>query len=86
MKTFKISSRTNTGGASRHIVKQIQEASGIELHSIGPVATYRAVRAAAKATEIMESKGVSLICIPELTQVIIDGREQTGIRIVVRKG
>lgn len=87
MKQFKISSQTNQGGAARHIINKIQEDGAIELRAVGPHATYRAIRAAAKANEIMfKDTGYSLICIPEFTPVIIDGREQTGIRILVRKG
>lgn len=83
MKQFKISSRTNQGGAAIHIVKQIQEDGAVELLAIGPQATYRAVRAAAKAREMLAE---DLVCSPEFMTKTIDGEERTGIRLIVRKG
>jgi len=83
MNVFKISSRTNQGGAAVHIFKQIQEDGAVELQAIGPQATYRAIRAAAKATEIASSQGDNLFLIPEFMPVVIDGRGGLGIKLSV---
>jgi stage V sporulation protein S len=56
-----------------------------ELQAIGAGATNQAIKAIAIARTFVQTADMDLVCIPEFTDVEIDGKVRTAMRLVVER-
>ena len=63
----------------------MRERSAAELQAIGAGATNQAIKAIAIARSYLQPSGIDLVCIPEFTDVEIEGNMRTAIRLLVER-
>lgn len=85
MEVLKISSKSNPNSVAGAIAAQIKENRKSELQAIGAGALNQAVKAVAIARGFVAPAGVNLVCIPAFIEVDVEGRDSTGIKLIVRE-
>jgi stage V sporulation protein S len=82
---LKVSAQSNPNAVAGALAGVLRERAGAELQAIGAGATNQAVKAIAIARSYLEPSGIDLVCIPEFTDVTIDGKERTAIRLIIER-
>ncbi len=83
MDILKISSKSNPNSIAGALAGVIREKGSVEMHAIGAGALNQAIKAVAISRGYMAPSGIDLICIPAFTDLTIDGRERTAIKLIV---
>lgn len=83
MDVLKVSTNSNPNSVAGAIAGLIKEKGKAEVQVIGAGAINQAMKAIAIARGFVAPSGIDLICIPAFTDVIIDGDERTGIKLLV---
>ena len=83
MDVLKISSKSNPNSVAGAIAGLVKEENRAEMQAIGAGALNQAVKAVAIARGFVAPSGVDLICVPAFAEVIVEGEERTGIRLIV---
>lgn len=83
MENLKISSKSSPNAIAGAIAGTIKEQKRAELKAIGAGALNQAIKGIAIARGFVAPLGIDLICIPAFDEVIIDGEEKTGIKLIV---
>jgi stage V sporulation protein S len=63
----------------------LRERATAELQAIGAGATNQAVKAIAIARSYLSASAIDLVCVPQFTDVEIDGNVRTAIRLLVER-
>ncbi|MDY0018771.1 MAG: stage V sporulation protein S [Anaerolineae bacterium] len=71
---------TSVAGAIAGIVREQGEA---DVQAIGAGAVNQAVKAIAIARGYLELDGIDVVCVPTFSEVIIDSKERTAVRMKV---
>ena len=74
---------TSVAGANAGIVR---ERGRVDVQAIGAGAVNQAVKAIAIARGYLELDNIEIACIPSFTEVLIDGKERTAMRLAVESG
>lgn len=82
---LKVSAQSNPNSVAGALAGVLRERAGVELQAIGAGATNQAVKAIAIARSYLETSGIDLVCIPEFTDVTIEGKERTAMRLIVER-
>lgn len=85
IEVLKVSSSTNpkkTAGAISSILKRDPE---VHVHTIGAAALNQAIKAIIIARGMLAISGLDLNIVPAFTQIMIDDKEKTGIKLVVQR-
>ncbi len=82
---LKVSAQSNPNSVAGALAGVLREKPGAELQAIGAGATNQAVKAIAIARSYLQPSGIDLVCIPEFTDVEIDGNVRTAIRLLVER-
>jgi len=61
----------------------IRSQGRVEVHAIGAAAVNQAIKAVAISRGYVRPAGLDLVCIPSFVDLSLDGRERTGIRLLV---
>ncbi len=61
----------------------IRSQSRVEVHAIGAGAVNQAIKAIAISRGYVAPGGLDLVCIPSFIDLLLDGQERTGIRLLV---
>jgi stage V sporulation protein S len=80
---IKVSAESRTTAVAGAIAGIVREQKHAEVQAIGAGAVNQAVKACAIARGYLEGDGLNVICIPSFTEVTIDGKERTALRILV---
>lgn len=80
---IKVSAESRTTAVAGAIAGIVREQKHAEVQAIGAGAVNQAVKACAIARGYLEGDGLNVICIPSFTEVQIDGKERTALRILV---
>ena len=83
MDIIKVSARSRSTAVAGAIAGVIRERSHAEVQAIGAGAVNQAVKAVAIARGFLTLDGIDVICIPAFTEVEIEGKERTAIRLTV---
>ncbi len=83
MDILKISSKSNPNSIAGALAGVIREKGIVEMHAIGAGALNQAIKAIAISRGYMAPSGVDLICVPAFTDLTIEGRERTAIKLIV---
>lgn len=80
---IKVSAESRTTAVAGAIAGIMREQKHAEVQAIGAGAVNQAIKACAIARGYLEGDGLNIVCIPSFTQVTIEGKERTAIRILV---
>ncbi len=80
---IKVSAESRTTAVAGAIAGIVREQKHAEVQAIGAGAVNQAVKACAIARGYLEGDGLNVICIPSFTEVTIEGKERTALRILV---
>lgn len=83
MDIIKVSAQSRTTAVAGAIAGIIREQKHAEVQAIGAGAVNQALKACAIARGYLQGDNIDVVCIPSFTEVVIDGKERTAIRIQV---
>ncbi|GAC1405871.1 MAG: stage V sporulation protein S [Candidatus Velthaea sp.] len=82
---LKVSAQSNPNSVAGALAGVLRERPAAELQAIGAGATNQAVKAIAIARSYLHGGGIDLVCVPEFTDVEIEGNVRTAIRLLVER-
>ena len=82
---LKVSAQSNPNSVAGALAGVLREKPTAELQAIGAGATNQAVKAIAIARSYLHPSALDLVCVPEFTDVEIDGNVRTAIRLLVQR-
>ena len=82
---LKVSAHSNPNSVAGALAGVLREKPTAELQAIGAGAINQAVKAVAIARSYLHAGGLDLWCVPEFTDVVIDGNARTAIRLLVER-
>ena len=80
---IKVSAQSRSTSVAGAIAGVVREHGRAELQAIGAGAVNQAVKAVIIARSYLALYGIDIICIPVFTEVFMEGKERTAIRLVV---
>jgi len=83
MDIIKVAARSRSTAVAGAIAGLVRERSQAEVQAIGAGAVNQAVKAVAIARGFLALDGIDVICIPAFTEVDIEGKERTAIKLTV---
>ncbi|MDH4138839.1 MAG: stage V sporulation protein S [Anaerolineae bacterium] len=83
MDIIKVAARSRSTAVAGAIAGVVRERSQAEVQAIGAGAVNQAVKAVAIARGFLALDGIDVICIPAFTEVDIEGKERTAIKLTV---
>jgi stage V sporulation protein S len=82
---LKVSAHSSPNSVAGALAGVLREKPNAELQAIGAGATNQAVKAIAIARSYLEASGFDIVCVPQFTDVEIDGNVRTAIRLLVER-
>jgi stage V sporulation protein S len=82
---LKVSAHSNPNSVAGALAGVMRENAAAELQAIGAGAINQAVKAIAIARSYLRDGGIDLVCVPEFTDVEIDGNVRTAIRLLIER-
>ena len=86
MTLIKVSATSRTSAVAGAIAGVVREHHRAEVQAIGAGAVNQAMKALILATGYLRLDGIHVSCVPEFTDVTIDDKERTAIKLVVEPG
>jgi stage V sporulation protein S len=83
MDIIKVAASSRSTAVAGAIAGVIREHKHAEVQAIGAGAVNQAVKATAIARGYLQLDGIDVICIPMLTEIMIDDQERTAVKLVV---
>jgi stage V sporulation protein S len=83
MAVLKVSSRSNPNAVAGAFAGVVRDEGAAEVHVVGAGALNQAIKAVAIARGFLLEQGIDLVCVPSFTEIDIDGRKRTAIRLAV---
>ena len=80
---IKVSAKSRSTAVAGAIAAVMREHRYAEVQAIGAGAVNQAVKALVLATGYLKGDGISIICIPEFAEVMIEDKVRTAIKLVV---
>lgn len=78
-----MSSQSNPNAVAGAFAGVVREHGRAEVHVVGAGALNQAMKAVAIARNYLQPTGIDLVCVPEFTEIEIDGAVRTALRLVV---
>lgn len=85
MTLLKVSKTSKPKSVAGAIAGILREEGKVDVQAIGAGAVNQAVKAIAVAKSIVLTNGEKLICVPNFTEVMIDGENRSAIRFEIEK-
>ena len=86
MNLIKVSSTSRTSAVAGAIAGIVREQHRAEIQAIGAGAVNQAVKALIIATGYLREDGIHVDCVPEFTDVAIEDKVRTAIKLIVEPG
>jgi stage V sporulation protein S len=83
MDIIKVAARSRSTAVAGAIAGLVRERGRAEVQAIGAGAVNQAVKAVAIAKGFLALDGIDVICIPAFTEVDIEGKKRTAIKLTV---
>lgn len=83
MNVLKASSKSNPNKVAGALANVIRERGSAELQAIGAVALNQSLKAIAIARGFVEPSGVDLVCVPAFTDILIENKERTAMKLII---
>jgi stage V sporulation protein S len=80
---IKVSSQSRSTSVAGAIAGTIRDTGRAEVQAIGASAVNQALKAITIARSYLALDGIDIICIPLITEVSIEDKERTAVRLVV---
>lgn len=82
---LKIAAHSRSSAVAGAIAGIIRDGGVAEVQSIGAGATNQAVKAIAIARAYLRDEEIDLICTPMFINLVVEGAERTGLRLLVER-
>ena len=86
MDLVRVAANSRSTSVAGAIAGIIRERGRVDVQAIGAGAVNQAVKAIAIARGYLELDDIQIACIPEFSEVLIDGKERTAMRLAVESG
>ncbi len=86
MDLVKVAANSRSTSVAGAIAGIVRERGRVDVQAIGAGAVNQAVKAIAIARGYLELDNIEIACIPSFTEVLIDGKERTAMRLAVESG
>jgi stage V sporulation protein S len=86
MDLVRVAANSRSTSVAGAIAGIIRERGRVDVQAIGAGAVNQAVKAIAIARGYLELDNIQIACIPEFSEVLIDGKERTALRLAVESG
>jgi len=86
MDLVKVAANSRSTSVAGAIAGIVRERGRVDVQAIGAGAVNQAVKAIAIARGYLELDNIEITCIPSFTEVLIDGKERTAMRLAVESG
>lgn len=83
MEILKVSSKSNPSKVAGAIANIYREKENVEIQTVGAGALNQAIKAVSIARGYLSPGGINLVCIPAFTDIEIDGKEKTAIKLIL---
>ena len=83
MDILKVSSKSNPNSVAGALAGVLRASGSAEMQAVGAGALNQAVKAVAIARGFVAPHGIDLICIPDFTDIEIDGVQRTAMKLIV---
>ena len=83
MEILKVSSKSNPSKVAGAIANIFREKGSLEVQTVGAGALNQAVKAVGVARGYLSPSGINLVCIQAFTDIEIDGKEKTAIKLIL---
>jgi len=83
MGIIKVAASSRSTSVAGAIAGIIREQGETDVQAIGAGAVNQAVKAVAIARGYLELDGIEVVCIPAFSEVLIEGKERTAVRLTV---
>jgi stage V sporulation protein S len=82
----KVAANSRSTSVAGAIAGIIREKGRVDVQAIGAGAVNQAIKAIAIARGYLEMDHIDIVCIPEFSEVSIDGKERTAMKLAVESG
>ncbi len=86
MDLVKVAANSRSTSVAGAIAGIVREKGRVDVQAIGAGAVNQAIKAIAIARSYLELDNIQIVCVPSFSEVIIDGKERTAIRLSVESG
>ena len=86
MDLVRVAASSRTTSVAGAIAGIVREQGRVDVQAIGAGAVNQAVKAIAIARGYLELDDIQIACVPEFSEVLIDGKERTAMRLAVESG
>ena len=83
MTIIRVAARSRPAAVAGAIAKSVRERGQAEARAIGAKAVNQAIKAVIVARRYLMLDGIDAICLPEFTEVEIEGQKRTAIKFIV---
>ncbi len=83
MNIIKVASSSRSTAVAGAIAGIVREQGRVDVQAIGAGAVNQAVKAIAIARGYLDLDGINVFCVPSFSEVLIDGKERTAVRLAV---
>ena len=83
MNMIRVAASSRSTAVAGAIAGIVRERGQVDVQAIGAGAVNQAVKAVAIARGYLELDGIDVVCIPAFSEVLIDGKERTAVRLKV---
>lgn len=83
METLKVRAKSNPNSVAGALANVFREKGTAEIQAIGAGALNQAIKAIAIARGFVAPSGKNLVCIPAFTDIVIDGKERTALKLII---
>lgn len=86
MNVIKVAATSRSTAVAGAIAGIIREKGRVDVQAIGAGAVNQAVKAIAIARGYLELDNIHIYCVPSFSEILIDGKERTAVRLAVESG
>ena len=83
MEILKVSSKSNPNSVAGALANVFREKGKVEIQAVGAGALNQAIKAIAIARGFVAPSGKNLICIPAFSDITIEKKKKTAIKLIV---
>ena len=83
MEVLKVSSKSKPNSVAGALANAFREKQSVEIQAIGAGSLNQAIKAIAIARGYVAPTGKDLICVPDFSDIEIDGEERTAIKLII---
>lgn len=86
MDLVKVAANSRSTSVAGAIAGIVRDHGRVDVQAIGAGAVNQAIKAIAIARGYLELDEIQIVCIPSFSEVLIDGKERTALRLAVESG